>query len=145
MKPPSPTPPGRRPDPVSLQDAIGLNYAKRLGVVLILGVAALLVLAARDKGQRAALESFSLPTALGDQEVFMPSEPLDLQKPVASFQGKPLFPTSLEPDEVRESRLTKAGRADTGAYYVYRHTDPKKADKFFLKVSPGRFLVVAPR
>lgn len=127
------------------------QVAVRLGEALLISFALVILLAGMDKGQREQLESFQEVTAVGDRAYFQ--LPDGLQKPfqpVLSFRGQPLTPTSIEPVEVRDTKMIRVGRDETGRHFVYSSRDKippaegegdaKDGTFFFLKLAPGEYL-----
>ena len=125
--------------------------AVRLGEALLISFAVVILLAGMDKAQRERLESFQEVTAVGDRAYFQ--LPGDLRKPfqpVAGFRGQSLTPTSVEPVEIRDTKMIRVGRDDSGRHFVYtsRESVPPvggevvaKGEKFFfLKLEPGEYL-----
>lgn len=125
-----------------------------LGEALLIAFALVILLAGMDKAQRERLESFQEVTAVGDRAFFqlpdeLKQEPL---QPVAGFRGQPLIPVSLDEVKIRDTKMIRMGRDDTGRHFVYssREKAPSaegareaKDEKFFfLKLAPGEYLKV---
>jgi len=125
--------------------------AIRLGEAVLISFAVVILLAGMDKAQRGRLESFQEVTAVGDRAYF--ELPGTLQKPfqpVTSFRGQSLSPTSAEPVKIRDTKMIRLGRDDSGRHFVYASREPvppaegeveaKEESFFFLKLEPGEYL-----
>jgi hypothetical protein len=124
-----------------------------LGVALLVALFLVLVLAWRDNGRRAALETTAELTAVGDSHYY----PLPAKAPrppyhaVASFRGQPLYPTDYERHEFPADDMTRLGVDENGGFVIYRGPPrAKDADEaklgsvYFLKVSPKEYLKTRP-
>ena len=120
-------------------------WALRIGAALLLGYLAVCVFGVREKLHRASLEHLSEPTAVGDTAFFPLPRPWDVEKPLATFGGKPLY--FADWTSTPDSAMRKAGRADAAAFTVYKFAPaaPEKNASLFLKVNSGVYAMVRPR
>lgn len=130
-------------------------YAIRLGLVLLVGFAAIIAFSGYDESHRGALETFEEKTAVGDRAFFsLPVEALKPPPAAVVFQGQPLFPVSYQIIEVRDSKMIRAGMAEDVPLRVYVPREPlpplegqaEKAGQrsYYLKVNRDEFIQVRP-
>ncbi len=134
--------------------------AVRLGEALLIGFAVIILLAGLDKAQREQLETFQEVTAVGDR-AFFPMPEQHPQPPVAAvtFRGDGLVPVSYEPVEIRDTRMIRLGKDESGQYSVYSRRapadekergkekeklDPEEAKYLYLKVARDEYLRTLP-
>lgn len=129
----------------------GHPAAVRLGFALLVALFLVLVLAWRDNGQRAALETTAELTAVGDTHYFpMPATPLlPPYAPVGAFHGQSLFPDDFRRHEFRADDMTRAGQEEKEGYIIYNApvrrqdaNEPKIRSTYYLKISPKEYLKV---
>ena len=127
----------------------GRRAAVCLGVSLLVALLLALVLAWRDDGQRAALETTVELTAAGDAHYYpMPAKaPLWPYPAVASFRGQSLYPTDYERREYPPDDMTRLGVDEKEGYVIYQGPpratgadDSKLGPAYFLKISPKEYL-----
>ncbi|MFV1994519.1 MAG: hypothetical protein ACC661_03700 [Verrucomicrobiales bacterium] len=111
------------------------------GFVVVVGIAT--AAAVRDHYVRSDHEQWYFPTALGDMDVFTGLEEIPHGGEMVRFGGRPLLRRKFRPVLREDARMTKAGRDDSGRYFIYRTTpgegaEPKSSDlNFHLKVGAG--------
>ncbi len=127
---------------------LGGNHAVRLGLLLLLGMALMLGLAAFDKQRRAKIESMAEVTAVGDKVfVKLPGPAV-----VASFEGRPLELASEQRQELRDTRMRRVSTdAETGLT-IYKYLGALSKDgsvaalpegaKFYLKAGVNEYVPV---
>lgn len=118
----------------------GQKAAFTLGAVLIAAFGIVLAFTARDNARRSEIETVTQPRAVGDEQFVALAEPLDVSQPVARFEGRSLFVQETDPIEARDSKMMKAGRDESGRFFVYRSPEPKDAEFHFLKTAHGRYV-----
>ncbi len=129
------------------------NYAVRIGLLLLVGFAAVIAGVGYDEGQMRVLETFEETTAVGDRAYFqMPTDAVKPPPAAVSFRGQPLFPVSYAKVELRDTRMTRAGMADDAAIQVYTSRDPVPPQEgesekhgtqfYFLKVERDEYIKV---
>jgi hypothetical protein len=123
---------------------LGQAWAVRIAAALLLGYAAVSLFAAHEKSQRAELERVSEPTAVGDTALFPLPKPWDVKKPLAVFEGTPLY--FLDWVRLPDSVMQKAGRPDSAAFTVYKFlpATPQPQTVYYLKVNTGLYAAVQP-
>ena len=131
----------------------GRHAAICLGLALLLALFLVLVLAWRDNGRRATLETTAELTAVGDSHYYpLPPQPPPPPYPaIARFRGQELYPTDYELHEFLPDDLTRLGVDEKGGYIIYQAPpkataadDPKLGPFYFLKTSPKDFLKIRP-
>lgn len=121
----------------------GGRWAAGLCAGLILGFGVITVFSYSDASRRGVLEHFVQSRGVGDAALFPVPAVLEPGKPVASFEGRMLYPENLKSTKMRDSRMIRAGLDDTKAFSVYHSTEKgTKPDELFLKVSDERYLKV---
>ena len=132
----------------------GRTAAVRMGVVLLVALFLVLVMAWRDNGRRAALETTAEFTSVGDTHYFPMPEPLPSPpyQAVASLHGEALYPVDYRRHDYPADDMTRLGVDEQGGYIIYKAPDRvKDADErrtgpmFFLKVSPKEYLKMRPK
>jgi hypothetical protein len=123
---------------------LGHAWAARIAATLLLGYAAVALFAAHEKSQRAELERVAEPTAVGDTAYFPLPRPWDVKKPLAVFEGTPLY--FMDWSSLPDSMMQKAGRADSAAFMVYKfHPATSQTQTlYFLKVNTNLYAAVRP-
>ena len=98
---------------------------------------------------RADLESFSFPTALGDQNWFqldlLPTSH-DLDNPLFTYKGRELYQKKRKPLRHSDMLMLKVGTEDSGRYYLYRYNgspeNPLDAGSFYIKTGNDQYIRV---
>ena len=143
------------------EEIFGRRAAVILGGLLLLGFSVLAGFGMADRAQRAELERFEQPSAVGDATVFSfpgtgtagvgtpesnttqggpdPSLP---SGPVLSLGGKPQYVERLS--EMRDWRMLKAGTDDSGKVTLFHwfNRDDRVETAFWLRYAPGRYALL---
>jgi hypothetical protein len=123
----------------------GKKPAAILGGALLAGFLCALVFTVRDERRRHELETVSEPRAVGDSQFFPEPESLAPGQTLARFEGRELIAAQPEPVEIRDSRMLKAGRDESGAYHIYRPLEKENGGFLFLKIGRDRYVKAALR
>ena len=125
--------------------------AVRLGEGLLAGFALWIFAAGSDAVNRHQLETFKEVTAVGDR-AYLPVRPGQEQNSTASllFQGKRLLPAGSQKAEVRDSKMIRAGKDDSGSYHLYTTAsdesvtadEAEQKNTYYLKLAPNEYLRV---
>ena len=126
----------------------GGSYAVRLGLLLLVGVALMLGLAAFDKQRRAEIESMAEVTAVGDNVfVKLPAPPV-----VASLDGRSFALVSEQRQELRDTRMRRVGAAAETGLTIYKYLGalakdgsvaaPPEGATFYLKAGVNEYVPV---
>jgi hypothetical protein len=129
----------------TLEKISGQAWVARIVAALLLGYAVVALFAAREKSQRAELERVIEPTAVGDMSFFPLPQPWDVKRPLAVFQGTPLY--FHDWSRLPDSLMQKAGRSDSAAFTVYKFhpATPQSEEIFYLKVNTNLYAAVQPK
>ena len=104
-----------------------------------------------DRSRRSQLETFHETTAAGDSVYAQrPSRRDPLATPLATYEGRPLFPANRRQVSVSDSRMLRAARDEATGLTIYV-PDEQAAAKMaadaipgerplFLKLAPGKYL-----
>lgn len=130
---------------------LGGSHAARLGLLLLLGMALLLGLAAFDKQRRAKIESMAEVTAVGDK-VFVK---LPAPAVVPSLDGRPLELASDQRQELRDTRMRRVSTDAASGLTIYKYlgvlakdgsvTGPPEGSTFYLKAGVNEYVPVRER
>ena len=123
------------------------DWAVRLGIALIAALGAVAIFTCWSASQRAALESVSQPTAVGDTHVIPPDA--DPGKPLGLLNGHGLV--GNERVKARDSHMIRVGMDDSHSVSLY-HLEDREADAqksygkphvvYFLKIASDEYLKV---
>jgi hypothetical protein len=134
---------------------LGSRAAILLGSSLLISLLVVTLFAASNRVERTSLETFQRVTAVGDTAyISVPKDAAKAPLPVATLRGQPLFASSPEPAEARDSRMELVDRDVKTGVGIYAATEPVETDQgerprageilYFLKVKTDEYLMVGP-
>ncbi len=139
------------PQPQGTDAIFAQPFAIRLGAVLLVALALILILTWRDNARRSTLEVVTESSALGDTNYLRVPEPPP-EPPyaaVAMLNGKPLYPAGFKRHEKREGDLVRVSVDEQTSLAIYKVPPGAKGEGknepepvYFLKIGPGEFLKV---
>jgi len=138
------------PDPDTAASEAPPLFAPRaamwLGVVVLVGFAAVLACTLRDAGREDELEHFDQITALGDTHYFVvPSPPPNPPVAIVQWQGRAWVPVDFEKRDLRDTQMLRIGRDEISGLTLYPPARGHEAGRDFRQTGHRQLLPTAPR
>lgn len=125
---------------------LGAKTATFLCLGLLVGVGGVTAFSVIDRPKRAAAESFSQTTAVGDTNYFHPQPPrFAIPEPVLTWEGRPWAPTHYEKLKTPDSQMQPAGKDPASGLTVYHRRNSPDEGHVYLKMDIGEYLTLDPR
>ena len=124
------------------------QWAILLCATLLVAFAGVALFSLRDRTRISAIERWDETAGVGDKLFFTPPAALDPKSPVAAFGRSPLYAQSVEPAQLSDSLMMKAGLDDSRKFFVYYNPTAVPAAgavgrAYFLKINNGQYLPVS--